>query len=185
MDKSFYKECIATEIYSEYKLNKHRLTVFDKFWCRYLNPELNAVYLVRRKQYLEEGGKLSRFVSRFYHVKLMRRYGIHVTPGTTIGKGLRIAHPTSIVITLCSIGDNFTIYQNCTIGQKKWKSGLFPTIGNNVTMYAGSAVIGEVTVADNVTIGANSTLLKSAPASGTYCGAPAKLIQQAPANKSV
>lgn len=177
MDKQFYRLCIDKEIYEQYRNSKKRLSLFDKFWCRYLNPELNSVYLIRRKQYLESRGRIGILLSRFYHVKLMRRYGIHMTPGTEIGVGLRIAHPTSIVVTLCKIGDNFTIYQNCTIGQKKYQSGLFPTIGNNVTMYAGSQIIGEVNVVDNVIIGANATLLKNADESGVYCGTPAVLIK--------
>ena len=175
MDKAYYKACIEQEIYLPYRQSKRRLNWLDKIWCRYVNPELNAVYLVRRKQYLEEKGKFSRALSRLYHVKLMRRYGIHITPGTTIGKGLRIAHPTSIVVTQCVIGENFTIYQNCTIGQKRWKSGMYPTIGNNVTMYAGSAIIGKVCVGDGVVVGANATLVKDAQANGIYIGTPARL----------
>ncbi len=177
MDKSFYKQCIEQEVYSQYREAKKRLTILDKIWCKYLNPELNALYLIRRKQYLEEKGGLSGILARFYHVKLMRRYGIHITPGTKIGIGLRIAHPSNITVTLCEIGDNFSIYQSCTIGQKKWKSGRFPTIGNNVTMYAGSMIIGDIRVADGVTLGANSTLLKDADVEGgIYCGTPAKNI---------
>lgn len=107
----------------------------------------------------------------------MRRYGIHITEGTTIGKGLRIAHPTSIVVTLCEIGENFTIYQGCTIGQKHWKSGKYPQIGNNVTMYANSSIIGEVKVVDGVTLGANSLLIKDALEEGIYVGSPAKIIK--------
>ena len=103
----------------------------------------------------------------------MRRYGIHMTPGTKIGKGLRIAHPTSIVVTHCEIGENFTIYQNCTIGQKFYKSGWYPKIGYNVTLYANSSIIGDVTVADNVVIGANSLLVKDALEPGNYVGSPA------------
>lgn len=148
MDKEFYRQCIEKEIYAEYKQSKKRLNLVDKIWCRYLSPELNAVYLIRRKQYFEEKGWIYRVLSRFYHINLMRRYGIHITPGTTIGVGLRIAHPTSIVVTQCNIGENFTIYQNCTIGQKKWKSGMYPTIGDNVTMYSGSSIIGQVNVVD-------------------------------------
>ena len=175
MDKKFYKECIEKEVYSQYRQAKKRLTLFDKIWCKHISPELNALYLIRKKQYLEEKGGISALRSRFFHVKLMRRYGIHITPGAKIGIGLRIAHPSSIIVTLCEIGDNFTIYQNCTIGQKKWKSGLFPTIGNNVTMYSGSSIIGNVKVADGVTIGANATLLKDADIEGAaYCGTPAK-----------
>ena len=178
MDKKTYKECIRREVYAEYKKSKGRLTAFDKIWCRYISPELNAVYLIRKKQYLESGSKLRRARSRFLHAKLMRRYGIHITEGTVIGVGLRVAHPTSIVVTLCKIGDNFTIYQNCTIGQKAYKTGLFPTIGNNVTMYSGSSVIGKVNVGDNVTLGANSLLITDAESGGVYVGSPARLISK-------
>ena len=178
MNKQFYRECLEAEIYATYRAAKKRLTIFDKIWLKYISPETNAVYLIRRKQLLESGGRLGRILSRFLHVKLMRRYGIHMTPGTQIGKGLRIAHPTSIVVTLCKIGDNFTIYQNCTIGQKKWKSGLYPEIGNNVTMYAHSSIIGNVKVTDNVTLGAGAILLHDAMESGNYCGVPAKRIDK-------
>ena len=175
MTRQFYKECIEEEVYAPYRQAKQKMSVLDKIWCRYLSPESNAIYLIRRKQLFESKAS-TRFLSRFYHVLLMRRYGIHITPCTTIGKGLRIAHPTGIVVTLCKIGDNFTICQNCTIGQKKWKSGQFPTIGNNVTMYSGSSIIGEVNVSDNCIIGANATLLSDTEAGGVYCGTPARLI---------
>ena len=185
MDKATYKRCISEEVYKPYLITKKRLNIFDKIWCKYLSPELNAVYLVRKKQYLESGSKLKRLLSRFYHVKLMRRYGIHITEGAEIGVGLRIAHPTSVVITCCKIGDNFTIYQKCTIGQKAYNNGLFPTIGNNVTMYSGSSVIGKVKVADNVVLGANSLLLNDADQSGTYVGSPARLLSRQDSNRMV
>lgn len=175
MDKKSFKQYVDYEIFRPYRESKKRMSIFDKIWCKYFNPELNAVYLIRKKQLLESGGKISKILSRFYHVKLMRRYGIHITPGTVIGKGLRIAHPTSIVVTLCTIGENFTIYQNCTIGQKFWKSEQFPTIGDNVTMYAGSSIIGAVKISDGVTLGANSLLLKDT-STGVYCGSPAMRI---------
>lgn len=176
MKKKILKEYLEKEIYETYRISKNRMNILDKIWVRYISPESNAIFLIRKKQYLEEKGKIGRILSRFYHVKLMRRYGIHITEGTKIGKGLRIAHPSSIVITLCTIGNNFTVYQNCTIGQKFWKSGLFPTIGNNVTMYANSSVIGAVNVSDNVTIGAGAILLKDTSEGGKYCGTPAQRI---------
>lgn len=178
MDKKFFKKCIQQEVLATYQKAKGRLTLFDRYWCKHLSPETNAVYLMRKKQYYESRGGVYRFFARFCHIKLMRRYGIHLTEGTTIGLGLRVAHPSSIQITLCNIGENFTIYQNCTIGQKKPNSGLFPTIGNNVTMFAGSMIIGKVLVGDNVVLGANSTLIHDASEAGVYIGSPAKLLKR-------
>lgn len=82
------------------------------------------------------------------------------------------------MLTNATIGDNFTIFQNCTIGQKyagKRGYGLVPHIGNNCSMYAGSSIIGNVKVTDGVIIGAHSCLLGDAIESGIYIGTPAKL----------
>ena len=53
---------------------------------------------------------------------------------------------------------------------------MIPHIGNNVSMYAGSYIIGNVTVADNVVIGAHSCLVKDALEAGVYIGLPAKKL---------
>lgn len=175
MDKKYFHECIQQEILSPYYHSKGHLNLMDKIWCKFISPEGNAMYLVRKKEYLESGNRFQHVRARLIHARLVKKYGIHVTEGTTIKKGLRIAHPIGIVITKCSIGENFTIYQNCTIGQKAWKSGLFPSIGNNVTMYSGSSIIGNVRIADNVTLGANSTLLHDADTrGGGICWLPGK-----------
>lgn len=174
MDKKLYKECIYKEVYEPYYHAKNRLTILDKIWCKYISPESNAVYLVRKKQLLESRG-YKRALSRFYHAYLIKKYGIHINPQAEIGIGFRIVHPIGIVISYCKIGENFTVYQNCTIGAKKIGCGLTPTIGNDVTMYANSSIIGGVEVADHVTIAAHACLVDDASESGTYCGIPARL----------
>ena len=51
----------------------------------------------------------------------------------------------------------FRIHQNCTIGHRTnglgKASGKGNRIGNNVTMYAESKIIGELKIGDNVVIG--------------------------------
>lgn len=42
-------------------------------------------------------------------------------------------------------------------------------------MYAGSSILGNVEVTDNVIIGAHGCLLSDAKVSGIYVGVPAKL----------
>lgn len=176
MDKAFYKACIEKEVYEEYRKSKNRLTIFDKLWCKYLSPSGNAVYLVRRKQYLEHKGAFGKFLGKLYHVKLVRRYSIHINSQAEIGIGLHIVHPMCVIVSLCKIGENFTVYQNCTVGAKKREYGATPEIGSNVTMYSGSSVIGKVHVADNVVIGAQALLVKDADEPGVYCGIPARLL---------
>lgn len=176
MTRKEFKELIDFEIIKPYKDAKGKITLLGKIWCKHYSPELNSIYLIRKKQYYESCGLLRKMFARFIHIKLMRRYGIHIDIGTVIGKGFRIAHPTSIVITKCTIGENFQIYQNCTIGQKFHGSDLRPQIGNNVIMFSGSMIIGNVKICDNVRIGANSLVIKDISIPGDYVGSPAMKI---------
>ena len=177
MDKQFLNQCLDTEIYEPYRTAKGRLNLLDRIWVKYFSPESNSVLLIRKKEYYETRGGVYGVLARFLHVKLIRRYGIHITEGTQIDIGLRIAHPVAIVITKCRIGKNFQIYQNCTIGQKR-RTGGSPIIGNNVTMYAGSKIIGKINVADNVILGASACLVSDANESGIYIGIPARKIEE-------
>lgn len=53
INRNFYKKCIEVEVYGPYKESVNRdLTILDKIWCRFFSPELNAVYLIRRMQYI-------------------------------------------------------------------------------------------------------------------------------------
>ena len=52
-----------------------------------------------------------------------------------------------------------------------------PTLGNNVTIYAESMILGNVTVGDNVIIGAGTVSLKDIPANTTVVGAPARIVK--------
>ena len=83
--------------------------------------------------------------------------GIDIHPGAQIGKYFFIDHGTGIVIgeTAC-IGDNAKLYHGVTLGAKSTKnvenlkgSKRHPTIGNNVTIYAGATILGGDTVISN------------------------------------
>ena len=52
-----------------------------------------------------------------------------------------------------------------------------PTIGNHVILGVGAVVLGGVTIADNVAIGANAVVNKSVEQSNvTVAGVPAKIV---------
>lgn len=178
MDKNFYKLCIREEVYGPYKKTKVKLTIFDKIWCKHFSPQTNVVYLIRKKELYESSGALKRLIARLLFIKLIKKYGVHVGRGVSIDIGLTMPHPIGIVIGTTHIGKNFRILQNCTIGNKKVNSSLFPKIGDNVTMFAGSMIIGDIVVADDIILGANSTLLSDAKVAGIYVGSPARLISE-------
>ena len=54
----------------------------------------------------------------------------------------------------------------------------FPTIGDNVTIYAGACVIGGIKIGNNVVIGANAVVTKDIPDNSVVVGNPAKTIKK-------
>jgi len=92
-----------------------------------------------------------------------------------IGEGLYIMHGIGTVIGSRNIiGRGFKIYQNCTVGHKQGETGGC-VIGSDVTMFAGSQIIGRVNIGDNVVIGSRSLVLDDMP-SGVVCyGSPAAI----------
>lgn len=54
----------------------------------------------------------------------------------------------------------------------------FPTIGNNVTIFPGARVVGNIHVGDNVVIGANSVVVKDVPDNSIVAGVPARVISE-------
>lgn len=96
--------------------------------------------------------------------------GIDIHPGAVIGKYFCIDHGTGIVIgETTTIGEHVKIYQGVTLGALSTKRGQLlkgekrhPTIGNNVTIYSNTSVLGGGTViGDDVTIGGNAFVVES------------------------
>lgn len=99
-----------------------------------------------------------------------------------IGSGLRLCHGNSIVCIAESIGENVDIYQQTTIGFSK--NG-FPKIGNNVIIYAGAKVLGNIKIGNNVIIGANAVVKNDIPDNSVVAGVPAKIIKYNLENKFI
>lgn len=83
------------------------------------------------------------------------------TKSEKIGKGLVIWHGFSTVINVASMGDDCEIWQNVTIGKSTTANiSNRPHIGNRVKVAASAIVIGNITLADDVTIGAGAVAVK-------------------------
>ena len=94
-----------------------------------------------------------------------------------IGKGMVIHHGHSMRLGAAMVGENLHIWHNVTIGKSK-PGGCFPRIGNNVKIYAGAAVLGDITIGDNVVIAACSVVLKSVPSGCVVAGNPARIVKR-------
>ncbi len=119
---------------------------------------------------------LARIVNHFS--RFLTAIDIH--PGATIGRNLFIDHGFVVIGETSVIGDNVTIYQGATLGGTNPTNGVggkrHPTIGDDVVISLGAAVLGPITVGDGAKVGANAVVTKHVPAGATVVGIPAKPI---------
>lgn len=113
---------------------------------------------------------------RFRYHSLSVKLGLSI-PYNICGKGLAIPHYGCIVINqTAQIGENCRILDGVNIGATNGVNRA-PHIGNNVFIASGAKIIGDITIADNVPIGANAVVTKSISEPGTtWAGIPAKKI---------
>lgn len=99
-----------------------------------------------------------------------------------IGEGFCLHHPWNINIPPPTrIGKNCTIYQEVTLGHGPVPG--FPTIGDNVRIYAGAKILGGITIGDNVEIGANAVVTRDVPSGSVVSAPPARAIPRDTADK--
>ena len=128
----------------------------------------------------EEGAsnKLTEYFWRRKKNDLGAKLGF-VTYAGCCGKGLRIWHWGSVIISGdAKIGENCTFHGQACIGSDG-RSERAPVIGNNVDIGVGARIIGDVTIADDVRIGANAVVTKSCYEPGaTLVGCPAQILRK-------
>ena len=117
------------------------------------------------------------YYSRIYNKKCIK-YGFMIG-ATAFGKGLCIYHIGNIVVnSQCTIGENCKLHGSNCIGNSKRKDDC-PTIGNNVRLGVGAKVIGDVYIADGVTIAAGAVVTKSCNEPNvTLAGVPASIVKR-------
>ena len=119
------------------------------------------------------------FLARLISQRAVRKTGIEIHPGATIGRRLVIDHGTGVVIgETAEIGDDVLIYQGVTLGGTGKDIGKrHPTIGNNVMISSGAKVLGPFKVGDNARIAAGAVVLEEVPEGATVVGVPAKIVR--------
>lgn len=130
----------------------------------------------RLAHFLSKGWKkYVGFPFLFYYHIFRHITGFDVHEAAEIGEYFCPWHCFGIAINPdVKIGHHFTIGQNTTIGQK---NGFSPVIGNNVTISAGSNVIGKIIIGDNAIVGIGSIVVKDVPTNCVVAGNPAKIIR--------
>lgn len=154
------------------------ILTYPGVWALGLHRVAHALYRARLFFLARVVNHLSRFLT-----------AIDIHPGARIGRNLFIDHGFVVIGETAEIGDNVTIYQGSTLGGTNPTSGLggkrHPTIGNDVIISLGAAILGPIHVGDGAKIGANAVVTKDVPAGATMVGIPAKpiplVVREAPA----
>lgn len=143
----------------------------------FLYPSFKVIlrYRVAHKLYLKGHYFLARWISQ----RGVRKTGIEIHPGATIGKGLFIDHGSGVIIgETAIIGDNVTLYQGVTLGGTgKEKGKRHPTLEDNVMVSAGAKILGSFTIGENSKIGAGSVVLEEVPPNCTVVGVPGRIVR--------
>lgn len=122
--------------------------------------------------------KLLRYVFERRKNRLGSRLGFSIEPNI-LGEGAIIYHPNVVINRLAAVGRGCRFHGNNCIGVGKGESTAesVPKIGNHVEFGFGAVVLGGVTIADNITIGANAVVTRSFLEEGiTIAGVPAVKI---------
>ena len=166
-------------IREEIKIVRERDPAIHSWMEVFLYPSFKVMFHYRLAHRLYE--KKHYFLARYISQRGVRKTGIEIHPGATIGKGLFIDHGNGVIIGETTIiGDNVTLYQGVTLGGTGKEQGKrHPTIGDNVMISAGAKVLGSFYVGDNSKIGAGSVVLTEVPPNSTVVGVPGRVVKQA------
>ncbi len=145
------------------------ILTYPGVWALALHRVAHALYRARLFLLARMVNHLSRFLT-----------AIDIHPGARIGRNLFIDHGFVVIGETAEIGDNVTIYQGSTLGGTNPTSGQggkrHPTIGNDVVISLGAAILGPIRVGDGARIGANAVVTRDVPAGATMVGIPAKPV---------
>ena len=139
-------------------------------------PGLHALILHRtaHKLYNMKVPLLPRMISSFSRLIT----GIEIHPGANIGRKFFIDHGMGIVIGETTIiGDNVLLYQGVTLGGTGKETGKrHPTLKDNIVVGSGAKVLGNITLGNNVRIGAGSVVITDVPDDSTVVGIPGRIV---------
>ncbi len=182
-DYLYYLECDKVALGITYARPRYKHDVIWKF-----------ERLLRKCEYIENTKRSAPprlfwlLASKYYkwrYVVLSQKLGFSIG-FNTCGPGLSIAHYGALTINQhARIGKDCRIHETVTIGATDGPDDV-PVIGDRVFIGSGAKVLGRITVADGVSIGANAVVVKDITEPNiTVGGVPARKISDNGSEKYV
>ncbi|WDY57648.1 serine acetyltransferase [Pseudomonas sp. PSKL.D1] len=164
-------ECWQLEVANKKRPGRRISLLFCALRRARKDNKLRFLFAFRLAQYLDRRGGVAKAYARRMQQRLNLKYAVDIDIGAQIGPGFRIAHLPGVVITRhVSIGRNFLIRQNCSIGIKTLGLDAYAlSIGDNVSLGAGSCIVADrISIGDDVVIGAMSLVVRDIPGGMTF-----------------
>lgn len=165
LDKDWDRLCMLCDNMSRKRRIRHAFS-----------PRFAPVVLIRVAQWLHiigwtRSAKIPAIINFF-------AFGIEAPPRLNIGPGLVIMHTQGTVLGATTIGRDFTVYHQVTLGAKEmdfaYTPMLRPIVGDGVTIGVGAKVLGGLTLGHGSMVGANAVVLEDVPPGHVAVGIPAK-----------
>jgi len=158
-------------------------TSFEEIILAYPGLQAIAVQRMAHILYRAQVPLVPRVMTEYAH----SRTGIDIHPGATIGKHFFIDHGTGVVIgETAIIGNNVKIYQGVTLGARSFPKddqgqivkGIkrHPNLEDEVTIYSGATILGDITIGAGSVIGGNVWLTDSVPPGTKIMVRPAQKV---------
>lgn len=134
---------------------------------------------LRKWEYYSARGGVWRVPALYYRFRthnLGLKCGGFTVPRGVFGPGLSIAHPGSVTVNhTARVGQNCRIHEGVCIGATSGGAQA-AVIGDNVFIGSGAKIIGPVTIASDVAIGAGAVVRSITEPGTTWAGVPARKV---------
>lgn len=133
------------------------------------------IYDISRWFYLHHMRPIAQF---FYRINNLI-FCCSIAYEADIHKTARLCHPGGFRIYPGTVvGAGTVMFQNVSIGSKYPDTPAHIVIGKNCMIGVGSCILGDITIGDNVQIGANVVVLKDVPSDSIVIGAKSQIIKR-------
>jgi serine O-acetyltransferase len=163
------RELLASDVQAAYEGDPAAMSFNEIIYCY---PSIKAItsYRIAHELYRVGVPLLPRIITEMAHSET----GIDIHPGAEIKGHFFIDHGTGTVIgETCIIGENVRIYQGVTLGAKSFPldekgkpiKGIprHPIVEDDVIIYAGTTILGRVTIGKGSVIGGNVWITADIP----------------------
>jgi serine O-acetyltransferase len=140
-----------------------------------INPGFSAIFWHRVAASLNRG-PIGRLAARLIWRSNVRSTGCHIHLKAKIGRGIKLPHPSGIVIGEgVVLGDAVTIYQSVTLGAKDDQNLQYPVVQEGATIFASAVVLGPVNIGRGAIVAAHALVNVDVPDEHLAVGIPARI----------